>query len=133
MGRKTSEESKTKLKTKMERKFVNKTKYVLDDFATIIVKWYVPIVIEYATRKQKLSDCTLYGEIQVKEQDGEYKELINIGSIDIMFESNYDVEISYDGFKLSWHEEIGNEMTIEGTKERAMRKVVKFLEVYYYD
>ena len=129
MGRKTSKESKTKLKTKMKRKFVNRTKYVLDDFATIIVKWYVPIVIECATRKQKLSDCTLYGEIQVKEQDG----LINIGSIDIMFESNYDVEISYDDFKLSWHEEIGNEMTIEGTKERAMRKVVKFLEVYYYD
>lgn len=117
----------------MKPKFVNKTKYVLDEFATIFVKWYVPIVVQYATRKQVLSDCPLYGEIQVKEHDGNYKELRNIGSINIMFESNFEVEIQYDDFKLSWHEEIGSEMTIEGTKERAMRKVAKFLEVYYYD
>lgn len=117
----------------MKPKFVNKTKYVLDEFATIFVKWYVPIVVQYATRKQVLSDCPLYGEIQVKEHDGNYKELRNIGSINIMFESNFEVEIQYDDFKLSWHEEIGSEMTIEGTKQRAMRKVAKFLEVYYYD
>ncbi len=117
----------------MERKFVNETKHKIDEFATLIVRWYIPVVIEYKTREEVLSDCTLYGEIQIQESGEDYKSFLNIGSIDIMFGWNYDVEINYDDFKLSWREEIGSELTIEQTKASSINKIANFLKVYYYD
>ena len=117
----------------MKRKFVNETKHKIDEFALLIVRWYIPVAIEYKTRKAVLSDCTLYGEIQLRESDEGYKSLLNIGSIDILFESYYDIEINYDDFKLSWHEEIGSELTIEQTKARSINKIANFLKVYFYD
>ena len=117
------------VKSKYLKTDINK----IDDFVTMICRWYIPIGVHYATGKRSLSKEMLYGRVQLQYHFTDSVDIVDIGSIDICISSQYDVDIKHDDFILSWHEELGSEMTSEPAKKVALNKVVNFLKVWYYD